>query len=728
MITPDRAAVAGLACPLLIGLFIAYAARRRYGYDPWRDTITSLGDGVDDVALGFLFVNMIVGVGLAVFGRYAAPLVTVHWISWPLYVAAGGSFLIGWTPGRDHCVVPYRYGRPWDFVPKLHRLTATAIVVVMVMLPVFTLYKADRQLRTACVVFLGAFALAAVGVPWRWSRVRRRLTLASVVPLTPNRRSLFYQYGGLLERIGWGIGYGWVVAVAVNELHRQWTLWATLAWLVLAAIGILWPRGVVPLDRFDIEECQQNLVYGLSGATRGVFAFFTILDPQKFRDDLRTALDEFSIVGERRRGRNPARHPARRAHTLTLGLTHSGVTKLGHYGWMGPPRESPAEPAGRSVGTRVSRDDPFAAGMRARGALLGDRGDDWLGEWQEIDGVLWSYQRERAWKISKIFAGWSGGGVKWRFHIRTERVGEEAGLLGFADGISQPWVQGIPVPSVIPGAEKDREPRGGGKIGEREAWRPLALGEFVLGQVDEANDVFPVPDPAPLFLGGTFAAIRQLSVDNEAFKELRCSLDQQWMTLCAGSVPRGVPDPVTRLVGRQPDGAPAYDLTKPRLNTFRFGNDPFGLVCPHASHIRRSNPRDSLGFDGVLANRRRIIRRGMPYVGSLRVGRPTDKPSDEEGPRGLMFVALNARLSDQFEFVQSQWLNTGTAFGLGQDPDVTSGSWTDGTRQVVIPTPVGPLMYELRNPISRAVGGDYFFFPSFRGLEYLTRTPAESGG
>ena len=73
-------------------------------------------------------------------------------------------------------------------------------------------------------------------------------------------------------------------------------------------------------------------------------------------------------------------------------------------------------------------------------------------------------------------------------------------------------------------------------------------------------------------------------------------------------------------------------------------------------------------------------------------------------------------------------MNTGTAFGLGQDPDVTSGSWADGPRQVVIPTPVGPLMHELKNPISRAVGGDYFFFPSIRGLEFLTRTPAESGG
>jgi deferrochelatase/peroxidase EfeB len=32
-----------------------------------------------------------------------------------------------------------------------------------------------------------------------------------------------------------------------------------------------------------------------------------------------------------------------------------------------------------------------------------------------------------------------------------------------------------------------------------------------------------------------------------------------------------------------------------------------------SAHVRRANPRDAFGFNGALADRRRISRRGMPY-------------------------------------------------------------------------------------------------------------------
>ena len=51
-----------------------------------------------------------------------------------------------------------------------------------------------------------------------------------------------------------------------------------------------------------------------------------------------------------------------------------------------------------------------------------------------------------------------------------------------------------------------------------------------------------------------------------------------------------------------------------RNNNFTYGDDPEGLKCPIGAHIRRMNPRDiSLGFDGRLATRRRILRRGLAY-------------------------------------------------------------------------------------------------------------------
>jgi deferrochelatase/peroxidase EfeB len=53
-------------------------------------------------------------------------------------------------------------------------------------------------------------------------------------------------------------------------------------------------------------------------------------------------------------------------------------------------------------------------------------------------------------------------------------------------------------------------------------------------------------------------------------------------------------------------------------NNFTYLNqDAHGLRCPIGSHIRRSNPRDSLGPDSTTAlnsaNRHRILRRGRSY-------------------------------------------------------------------------------------------------------------------
>ena len=44
-----------------------------------------------------------------------------------------------------------------------------------------------------------------------------------------------------------------------------------------------------------------------------------------------------------------------------------------------------------------------------------------------------------------------------------------------------------------------------------------------------------------------------------------------------------------------------------------YATDSEGARCPMGAHIRRANPRDALGFGGLLVDRRRIIRRGIPY-------------------------------------------------------------------------------------------------------------------
>jgi deferrochelatase/peroxidase EfeB len=67
-------------------------------------------------------------------------------------------------------------------------------------------------------------------------------------------------------------------------------------------------------------------------------------------------------------------------------------------------------------------------------------------------------------------------------------------------------------------------------------------------------------------------------------------------------------------------------------------------------------------------NRHRIIRRGMPYGSSY----DSDDPYTGND-RGLIFIAFNARIEDQFEFIQKQWLSGGRPFRIGDDAEPVAG-------------------------------------------------------
>ena len=75
-------------------------------------------------------------------------------------------------------------------------------------------------------------------------------------------------------------------------------------------------------------------------------------------------------------------------------------------------------------------------------------------------------------------------------------------------------------------------------------------------------------------------------------------------------------------------------------------------------------------------NRHRLIRRGITY------GEPLPEGAEDDGQdRGVIFMCLQASIARQFEFVQSQWVNGGNAFRLGDDQDVIVGPQdTDGAR------------------------------------------------
>ncbi len=186
----------------------------------------------------------------------------------------------------------------------------------------------------------------------------------------------------------------------------------------------------------------------------------------------------------------------------------------------------------------------------------------------------------------------------------------------------------------------------------------------------------------------------------------------------------------SKFIGRWRDGTPVevspdkpdFPLTQdPNQSTnFTYGNDPTGTRCPIGAHIRRVNPRDAFGFDGRLINRRRITRRGLPYGPYVPEDATTDSAELDATDRGVVFMALNASITRQFEFVQQQWITYGNDAHLGNDKDLLMGNHcTDGEKYVIQgdTTPTNPpfVCTHLPNFVELR-GGEYFFLPSITAL------------
>jgi hypothetical protein len=108
-----------------------------------------------------------------------------------------------------------------------------------------------------------------------------------------------------------------------------------------------------------------------------------------------------------------------------------------------------------------------------------------------------------------------------------------------------------------------------------------------------------------------------------------------------------------KLMGRNRDGTPLLPSVPPdTLNSFNYAADPQGRQCPLHAHVRRANPRPA---DMAGTRPPRIMRRGMSYG-------PSVQEAAGESDRGLVFMAYNANLSEQFEVIQ-RWLTGGNSTG-----------------------------------------------------------------
>lgn len=479
--------------------------------------------------------------------------------------------------------------------------------------------------------------------------------------------------------------------------------------------------------------------------------------------------------------------------TLNIGFTYPGLVKLGV-----PSRTLQGMP------------NPFVDGMRQRAFILGDRDqtltedeardEDWCKHWDPIwqtsrcghshtdDVHIWMSMNAQLAQIGKadpvpeletqtqwlrdVCSDLNGqvrilttNGPKGdeEFQQASAVFRDHNGVVlptprehfGLTDGIGNPVFRG-----QYP--DKEEEKRlvvGRGKwMSKEKGWEPLATGEFLMGHVDESQEIAPRAMPPEFSHNGSFMVYRKLHenvatwkgfVDSESAKFARVmgiGEEEARETLVAKMVGRwsdGVPlsrvptyaewqqyrhtkgmddpDPVKALVAQQ-----AF-LRSTEASDFKFGDDMEGFKCPGGSHLRRVNTRDYLDplnkpgsknpdSTTQLNKRRRILRRGLPY------GDPLSRDLDDNTEQGVAMMIVGTGIFRQFEFVQQQWIQYGLDFNEGNNTCPILGDHKTHKRHPIASDPATGKPTYIVNDLKTFVetrGGDYFFLPSMTCLEMI---------
>lgn len=445
-------------------------------------------------------------------------------------------------------------------------------------------------------------------------------------------------------------------------------------------------RAGSPLDHDDI---QGNILRGY-GFPAAAYLFVQVQDPPAGRAWLAELVGPVTTDAEWVED-GPE-------HTLNVAVTAAGLEALGVP-------ESYRETFGAA----------FLEGARARAAKLGDIGPSDPQHWHRglgdstahvlvtvnatTSGALDEQVSLRREQIEAL-----GGGLSVVHERRAELLGTARDHFGFRDGFAQPHVEDGDTPL----SARWQMPM------LRRGARLMKPGEFVLGYEDE-DRVLPEAPAPPLGDNGTYAVYRELYQDVAAFR--------QFLRDAASNLPGGEEMVAAKIVGRWRDGTPLavspdgpderISGDRSRIDDFDYSRDVDGYRCPLGSHIRRTNPRDALGWGDVRSKRHRIIRRGMPYGDPL----PEGVLEDDGKERGLAFMCFNASLERQFETIQRQWCNDGNIFGLGRDRDFLLGG-PEGEGKMTIqghqPVFLAPYL-----PLVQTRGAEYLFFPGLDALRAL---------
>ncbi|CCV13685.1 cytochrome P450 [Mesorhizobium sp. STM 4661] len=379
-------------------------------------------------------------------------------------------------------------------------------------------------------------------------------------------------------------------------------------------------------------------------------------------------------------------------------------------------------------------------GNPERSRILDDVGDSVPDKWRwgsprkPVDAVIVCYAESAemlAAEIAALKRKTTGAGMKLvaELPLAVKREGKRAvEHFGFVDGVSQPIVRGTaranagaaPMHLVAPGeflfGYRDEH----GFYPASPSVRASQDRSGILSSVRRNRQIAGMPPPPHDFgRNGSFLVVRQFEQHVDIFDDY-CKAAAMQAASETGNpaiTPRWV---AAKMLGRWPDGSslvrnPDGRAGRPADNDFAFGaEDPQGHRCPLGAHVRRSNPRDSLGEDREtqirIGKRHRIIRVGRTYLTPDKKGGKVEK--------GLLFMCLNADIERQYEFMQQTWVSSTSFQGLVAEKDPTIGS-RDGSGRFTIPSWEGVTVLKGIPQFVTTRGGGYFFMPGKSSLRYL---------
>jgi len=527
----------------------------------------------------------------------------------------------------------------------------------------------------------------------------------------------------------------------------------------------------------DINDIQGNIIkaYGHFNLPKVRYVFLKVANPDVGRAFIQALLDQDFIT---RAGSWSSKNPA--AITTNIAFTYNGLKILGV-----PSASLSTFPSEFSEGMKTRRsilgDDGISSpehwdpiwqndeNIHIWMSFNGRTTEDVINRYNDVKELIDSLDEFNGEAGVELLSGHRAANGKLQDYQEGAAL-EINGLptrkehFGFDDGISDPFFKGCGQPAayvVGGGKPKASASDSGVDLTSPNSWAPLETGEFILGHHDEASEIPLAPIPHDLSKNGSFMVYRKLHENVKAFNDYLDNLSEDYAegreALAAKMVGRwknGAPlasfpteaeatifgDKYAAAVANLGKGANAQENIANlkvfqdldiQLRGFNYNADIEGSSCPMGAHIRRTNPRGALEFGvedayqtpGALIDRRRILRRGLPY------GKFERGATNDNGDHGIIFMAINASIKRQFEFVQQQWVNYGNDFKLANDRDPILGNHPTDEHTGC---PMGRMIIEGSKEEKKAPffcgniprfvetrGGDYFFIPSMTAVQLI---------